>query len=66
MSNSVEGLAEARTRWPKKPRDLSAEARGVFEAWEQCRERELDEALGRIDGVFKPPGRFSSKQKCRD
>jgi hypothetical protein len=68
MSNSVDGLAEARTRWPRRPAVLPAEVQGVFvfEAWEQCREGELDEALGRIDGFFKPPGRFSSKQKCRD
>ena len=66
MSISVDGLAEARTRWPQKPAELSAEVRGVFEAWAQCRERELDEALGRIDGFVRPPGRFGSKQKCRD
>jgi hypothetical protein len=66
MSNSVDGLAKVRTRWPWRPADLPAEVRGVFEAWEQCREREFDEALGRIDGFFKPPERFSNKQKCRD
>ena len=66
MSISVNGLAEARNRWPRKSSELPAEVRGVFEAWEQCRDGELDEALGRIDGFFRPPGRFSSKQKCRD
>jgi hypothetical protein len=66
MSNSLDGLAEARARWPRKPADLPAEVWGVFEAWERCREAELDEALGRIERFFKPPGRFSSKQKCRD
>jgi hypothetical protein len=66
MSILIQGLAEARNRWPKRSSDLPAEVRGVFEAWEQCREGELDVALGFIDGFFKPPGRFSSKQKCRD
>jgi hypothetical protein len=66
MSNSLDGFAEARVRWPRKPADLPAEVRGVLEAWEQCREAELDEALGRIDGFFKPQGRFSSKHKRRD
>ena len=56
MSISVNGLAEARNRWPRKSSELSAEVRGVFEAWEQCRDGELDEALGRIDGIFRPPG----------
>jgi hypothetical protein len=66
MSISLDGLAEARSRWPKRLADLPAEVQGVLPAWEQCQEGELDDALRRIDGFFKPPGRFSIKQKCRD
>jgi hypothetical protein len=62
----VDGLAEAHTNRPRRPADLTEDVRGVFDAWGQCREAELDQALGRVDGFFKPPGRFSSKQKCCD
>ena len=35
-------------------------------AWEQCSEQERDEALARVEGFTKSPGRFLSKQKSRD
>ena len=35
-------------------------------AWEQCGEQERDDALARVEGFTKPPGRFLSKQKSRD
>ncbi len=50
----------------KRLAELPPEVRGVYSAWERCREGELDDALSRINGFFKPPGRFSTKQKCRN
>ena len=66
MPSDMTGLALARQRWPKHPNGLSAPVRAVFTAWEQCQEGEQDEALDQIDGFTRPPGRFTSKQKCRD
>jgi hypothetical protein len=38
----------------------------VFDAWAMCHTSELDGALVNIEGFTKPPGRFGTKQKCRD
>jgi hypothetical protein len=64
--SDMNGLAIARQRWPKNTNGLSAPVRAVFTAWEQCQTAEQDEALDQIDGFTRPPGRFTSKQKCRD
>ena len=66
MPPDMTSLALARQRWPKHPNGLSAPVRAVFTAWEQCQQAEQDEALDQIDGFTRPPGRFTSKQKCRD
>ena len=66
MPSDMANLAIARQRWPKHPNGLPAPVRAVFTAWEQCQQAEQDEALDQIDGFTRPPGRFTSKQKCRD
>ncbi len=66
MAVDMENLSEARQRWPRSTASLSAPVKAVFQAWEQCLDHEQDEALERIDGFTRPPGRFTSKQKCRD
>jgi hypothetical protein len=66
MPSDMNVLAIARQRWPKHPNGLSAPVSAVLTAWEQCRTAEQDEALDQIDGFTRPPGRFTSKQKCRD
>ena len=62
----VDNLAKARQRWPKRANNLPSPVQAVFDAWEQCEETQLDEALEQIEGFTRPPGRFSVKQKCRD
>ena len=62
----VDNLAKARQRWPKQATNLPSPVQAVFDAWEQCEETQLDEALEQIEGFTRPPGRFSVKQKCRD
>ena len=66
MAVDVENLPAARQRWPRATASLSAPVKAVFQAWEQCLEREQDEALEQIAGFTRPPGRFTAKQKCRD
>jgi hypothetical protein len=62
----LDDLALARQRWPQRHTDLPAAVQAVFTAWTKCRETEQDNALNRVEGFFKPPGRFTAKQKCRD
>jgi hypothetical protein len=58
--------AKAQQSWPKRTNNLPSTVQAVFDAWEQCGEHELDEALDRIEGFTRPPGRLSIKQKYRD
>ena len=62
----VDNLAKARQRWPTRATNLPSPVKAVFDAWEQCEETQLDDALEQIEGFTRPPGRFSVKQKCRD
>ena len=66
MAVDLENLSAARQRWSRSTASLSAPVKAVFQAWEQCLDREQDEALERIEGFTRPPGRFTAKQKCRD
>ena len=66
MPIDMNKLVTARQRWPKRTDTLPASVQAVFGAWEQCGDKERDEALAQIEGFTKPPGRFLAKQKCRD
>jgi len=66
MPIDMNRLVTARQRWPKRIDTLPASVQAVFAAWEQCGEQECDDALARVEGFTKPPGRFMVKQKCRD
>ena len=66
MSFDLTGLPSARKRWPKRHDTLPAAVQTVFDAWDNCLEQQQDDALGLIEGYYKPPGRFSSRQKSRD
>jgi hypothetical protein len=66
MVVDMENLSAARQRLPRSTASLSAPVEAVFQAWEQCLDREQDEALERIEGFTCPPCRFTSKQKCQD
>jgi hypothetical protein len=59
-------MAAARQRWPQRTSQLPEPVRAVFNAWEMYHASELDGALANIEGFTKPPGRFGTKQKCRD
>jgi hypothetical protein len=63
MSIDIDNLAKARQRWPKRTTNLPSPSpvQAVFDAWEQCGENELDEALEQIEGFTRPPGRFPVK-----
>ena len=50
----------------KKHRQSAGSGSSGFHAWEQCREADQDVALGLIEGLTRSPGRYSTKQKCRD
>ena len=61
-----EQACDCKARWPKRTDTLPASVQAGFGAWEQCGDRERDEALAQVEGFTKPPGRFLAKQKCRD
>jgi hypothetical protein len=66
MAVDMNRLTKARQLWPKNTANLPAAVQAVFHAWEQCREADQDVALGLIEGLTRSPGRYSTKQKCRD
>jgi hypothetical protein len=59
-------MTAARQCWPPRESQLPEQVRAVFNAWEMCHTSELDGALAKIEGFTNPPGRFGTKQKCRD
>ena len=66
MAVDMNRLTKARQLWPKNTANLPAPVQAIFQAWEQCREADQDEALRLIEGLTRSPGRYSAKQKCRD
>jgi hypothetical protein len=66
MAVDMNRLTKARQLWQKNTANLPAAVQAVFHAWEQCREADQDVALGLIEGLTRSPGRYSTKQKCRD
>ncbi len=47
-------------------RYVAAPVQAFYHAWEQCREADQEAALETIEGFTRSPGRYSTKQKCRD
>ena len=66
MAVVMSRLTNARQLWPKQTANLAAPVQAFYHAWEQCRETDQDAALGTIAGFTRSPGRYSTKQKCRD
>jgi hypothetical protein len=66
MAVDMSRLTKARQLWPKQTTNLAAPVQAFYHAWEQCREADQDAALETIAGFTRSPGRYSTKQKCRD
>ena len=66
MAVDMSRLTKTRQLWRKQTANLAAPVQAFYHAWEQCREVDQDAALRLIEGLTRSPGRYSTKQKCRD